>query len=191
MYHGGGGGGSRPPTAQQQPEMRYANSGSPRPPTRPYTPNSAAYQQQPQQQDPFYRPSTQGSAQLPPPSTGYSTASGFVDSGRRPSMPTPVYDRPSYSRGNSPASYNNYNDSQDDFHRGGYGGHAEETYPLTQYPMGSGPPGTPYDAFEGDTGHQYLPLNFLPLVIETLLNDPQQRLLLPTTPPVLSKSQRC
>jgi hypothetical protein len=171
MYNGGGagaGGSSRPPTAQQ-PEMRYANTASPRPPTRPYTPNSAAYQQPPQQpqQDPYYRPATQGSAQLPPPSTGYSNAPGF-DTGRRPSMPTPVYDRPSYSRGNSPARFDTYNDSQDDCHNGGGGGGGygptEETYPLTAYQQGTGTPGTPYDAFEGDTGHQYPPILALRIV---------------------------
>jgi hypothetical protein len=76
-------------------------------------------------------------------------------------MPTPVYDRPSYSRGNSPAPYSAYNESQDDFHRQNY--EAEETYPLTAYPqaphvMTPGHPMTPgtpggYEEFEGDTGN--------------------------------------
>ena len=155
MYNGGGGGGggSRPPTAQM-PEMRYANSGSPRPPTgaaRPYTPGN--YQDVPGTAAPpatYYRPSTQGS-QIPP-SSSHSNIQGYElqDTGQRPSMPAPAYDRPSYSRGNSPGPYGNYNESHDDFHRQGYG--TEETHPLTyqQPPM---TPGTPYDAFEGETGN--------------------------------------
>src|SRR5271170_3274740 len=142
MYNGGGGsGGSRPPTFQA-PEMRYANSGSPRPPTgaaRPYTPGGY---------EDAYRPPTQGS-QIPP-SSSHSNIQGF-DTGRRPSMPMPAYDRPSYSRGNSPAPYVAYNESQDDFHRQGYG--AEETYPLTQYPQHPMTPGTPGEDFEGETGN--------------------------------------
>ena len=155
MYNGGGGGGgSRPPTAQT-PEMRYANSASPRPPTgptRPYTPGN--YQDVPSTAAPpatYYRPSTQGS-QIPPSSSN-SNIQGYElqDTGRRPSMPTPAYDRPSYSRGNSPGPYGNYNESHDDLHRQGYPG--EETYPLTAYPPPPMTPGTPYDAFEGETGN--------------------------------------
>ena len=77
-------------------------------------------------------------------------------------MPTPVYDRPGYARAHSPVRYDTYSDSQDDSHHVGYGGQAEETHPLTQYATGGGAPGTPYDAFEGDTGNQYLPLNIPP-----------------------------
>jgi hypothetical protein len=159
MYNGGGGGGvggrdggSRPPTAPV-PEMRYTSSSSPRPPTgaaRPYTPG--AYQEpNPPAMASYYRPPTQGS-QIPP-STSHSNMQAYdlQDTGRRPSIPAPVYDRPSYSRGNSPAPYAGYNESQDDFHRQNYA--TEETYPLTAYaqPM---TPGTPYDEFEGDTGNQ-------------------------------------
>jgi hypothetical protein len=152
MYNGGGGG-SRPPTAQQ-PEMRYANSGSPRPPTgaaaRPYSPG--IYQEQQPLPPATYRPSTQGSQF--PPSSSHSNTQGYElqDAGRRPSMPVPTYDRPNYSRGNSPAPYGgSYNESQDDFSRQGYG--SEETYPLTAYPQHPMTPGTPYDGFEGDTGN--------------------------------------
>lgn len=161
MYNNGGGGGSRPPTSQA-PEMRYANSASPRPPTgsaRPYTAGSYQEAPQPPPQVAFsqQRPPTQGSTI--PPSSSHSHIHGYdlADTGRRPSMPTPVYDRPSYSRGNSPAPYSGYNESQDDFHRQNY--EAEETYPLTAYPQAPHPnfpmtPGTPgYDEFEGDTGN--------------------------------------
>lgn len=151
MYNASGGGGSRPPTSQMY-DVRYTSSSSPRPQTagsgRPYTagshqdpvPPSAPYLQ---------RPSSKGSSQIPPPPIHPGVAFDLPEAGRRPSMPTPVYDRPSYSRGSSPAPYG-YNDSQDDFRRQNYG--SEETYPLTAYtqPM---PPGTPYDSFEGDTGN--------------------------------------
>jgi hypothetical protein len=155
MYNGGGGGdgGSRPPTAQM-PEMRYANSASPRPPTgaaaRPYT--AGSYQEQPAQgPSPYYRPPTQGSQVIPPPTSHSNVAFDLQDNGRRPSMPTPVYDRPSYSRANSPAPYAGYNESHEDFHGHNYGN--EETYPLTAYPSHPMTPGTPYDGFEGDTGN--------------------------------------
>lgn len=164
MYNnGGGGGGSRPPTSQM-PEMRYANSASPRPPTgtaRPYTAGSYQEPPQPPPQAAYtQRPPTQGSTI--PPSSSHSHLPGYdlADPGRRPSVPTPVYDRPSYSRGNSPGPYAAYNESQDDFHRQNY--EAEETYPLTAYPqiphpMSAGHPMTPgtpgYDEFEGDTGN--------------------------------------
>src|SRR5947207_15316074 len=102
MYNGGGGsgaGGSRPSTAQM-PEMRYANSASPRPPTGAARP----YQDAPAAAPPatYYRPSTQGS-QIPP-SSSHSNIQEYElqDTGRRPSMPAPAYDRPSYSRGHSP-----------------------------------------------------------------------------------------
>ena len=174
MYNGGGGGGSggsRPPTAGQGgvgggggggvgggPEMRYANSGSPRPPTgaaRPYTPGNYQDAYAPVTAPPsasYARPSTQGSQF--PPSTSHSNIQGFElqDPARRPSMPTPVYDRPSYSRGNSPAPYAaGYNESRDDFHGQNYG--SEETYPLTAYAQHPMTPGTPYEGFEGDTGN--------------------------------------
>ena len=151
MYNNGGGGGSRPPTAQQA-EIRYANTASPRPPTgtaaRPYTPGNYQEPAPPA----TYRPSTQGS-QIPPVSS-HSNIQGYElqDAGRRPSIPMPAYDRPNYSRANSPSPFGGgYNESQDDFHRQEYG--SEETYPLNayqQYPM---TPGTPYDAFEGETGN--------------------------------------
>jgi hypothetical protein len=75
------------------------------------------------------------------------------DNGRRPSMPTPAYERPNYSRGNSPAPpapYGGYNESHEDF-RQGYG--TEETYPLTAYAQHPMTPGSPYEGFEGDTGN--------------------------------------
>lgn len=157
MYNAGGGS-SRPPTGQgggPGPEMRYANSASPRPPTgaaRPYTPSN--YQDAYAAGAAPYtaRPSTQGS-QIPP-STSHSNIQGYElqDPGRRPSMPTPVYDRPSYSRGNSPAPYTGgYNESRDDFHGQNYP--SEETYPLTAYAQHPMTPGTPYEGFEGDTGN--------------------------------------
>ena len=149
MYNGGGGGGgSRPPTAQA-PEMRYANSGSPRPPTagsaRPY-PQGLYQEQGSQQPASYYRPPTQGSQA--PPSTSHSNLGyELSDPERRPSMPTPVYDRPSYSRDHSPGGYAGYNDP--------YG--VEETHPLTAYAQRPMTPGTPYDAFEGDTGNPRYP----------------------------------
>lgn len=184
MYNNGAAGGSRPPTSQM-PEMRYANSGSPRPPTgtaRPYT--AGAYQEPPQpppQAAHTQRPPTQGSTI--PPSSSHSHVQGYdlSDPGRRPSMPTPAYDRPSYSRGNSPGPYTPYNESQDDFHRQNY--EAEETYPLTAYPqiphpMSAGHPMTPgtpgYDEFEGDTGnsgYSLYPLFRLILVSTTTVID--------------------
>jgi hypothetical protein len=150
MYNGGNGP-SRPPTSQM-PEMRYTNNASPRPPTgaaaRPYTPGSQ-YDPVPQSSGAgqYYRPSTQGSAM-----TSHSAMPGHdFQEGRRPSLPTPAYERPSYSRQPSPSPFG-YNESADDFHRGGYPG--EETYPLTAYPAAHpGTPGTPYDGFEGDTGN--------------------------------------
>jgi hypothetical protein len=168
MYNGGGGGGgSRPPTAGQGvgPEMRYANSASPRPPTgaaaRPYTPGNYqdAYAPVAATTTQYARPSTQGSQM--PPSTSHSNLQGFElqDPGRRPSVPTPVYDRPSYSRGNSPAPYGGgYNESRDDFHGQNYA--SEETYPLTAYAQHPMTPGTPYDGFEGDTGDAGYSIHF-------------------------------
>ena len=161
MYNGGGGNASRPPTGQG-PEMRYANSASPRPPTgaaRPYTPGGYQDAYAPAAAVPYTRPSTQGS-QIPP-STSHSNIQGYElqEPGRRPSMPTPVYDRPSYSRTNSPAPYGGYNESRDDFHAANYT--SEETYPLTAYAQHPMTPGTPYDGFEGDTGNaQYYSLLF-------------------------------
>jgi len=133
-------------------ENRYASNSSPRPPTgaaaRPYTPGGSNYEPVPQSANTgggqYYRPSTQGSM-----ATAHSTMSPF-DQERRPSVPTPAYERPNYSRQPSPAPYPAYNESPDDFHRSGYG--TEETYPLTAYPTHPGTPGTPYDGFEGETG---------------------------------------
>lgn len=65
-------------------------------------------------------------------------------------MPAPTYDRPGYSRGNSPAPYGGYNESHEDI-RQGYA--SEETYPLTAYAQHPMTPGSPYDGFEGDTGN--------------------------------------
>jgi len=78
-------------------------------------------------------------------------------------MPTPAFERPAYSRDNSPGPrYTGYNDSQDDFARpltAGYSvaGPNEETYPLTAYAQHPHTPGTPYDDFEGDTGNSKYP----------------------------------
>ena len=154
MYNGGGGGtggSSRPPTSQV-PEMRYTSNSSPRPPVgaaaRPYTAGSHydAPAPPPVSAGQYHRPSTQGSTM-----TAQSNVPGFDyhEQGRRPSMPTPVHDRPNYSRNPSPAPYAGYHD--DEYHRAGYG--AEETFPLTAYPTHPGTPGTPYEGFEGDTGN--------------------------------------